>query len=401
MEKNDGIDPQRMLRPGLSVYRLESIDWLRGFVMVLMALDHVRDFLSPSAADPLADPSVSGLVYATRWITHLCAPTFVLLAGVSVGLMGNRHSASWVSRFLLSRGLWLVLLETTVVTFALKFNLSNSPALILLGVIWAIGVSMMVLAGFVFLPRSAVCAVGLVVVAGGNLLDLILPVGGFDRLSPLWLSVHRQIVWEFAGIRVFIGYPVLAWSGLMMCGYGLAAVYSWEAQRRQRFLFILGGLLLALFLLLRLSDVYGDPHRWAMGETLGRTIMAFFNVTKYPPSLLFNSVTCGLSLILLALAERWRLPFHDVFAVFGRVPLFYYIVHLYVVHILAVVGGVVQGFPASAWLVDPFMNKPAGFGFGLPVIYCIWIGVVVGLYPACYWFARLKAEKKKWWLSYL
>jgi uncharacterized membrane protein len=387
--------------PMAKPYRLESIDWLRGFVMIVMALDHARDFLSPSAANPLTDPNISGLLYATRWITHLCAPTFVLLAGISVGLMGKRRSPSSLSRFLFSRGLWLIFLEATVISFALKFNFSNSPALMIFGVIWAIGASMIMLSGLIYLPRTATVIVGLAIVAGSNLLDGILPVGRLDGSSPLWLCIHRPIIWQLGAFRVLIGYPVLAWSGLMTCGYGLAPVFLWEAQRRQKFLFVLGGVLLTLFFLLRLSNAYGDPNNWTIGDTLGRTVMAFLNVTKYPPSLLFLSVTIGFAMLLLALAERWRPPLYDVYVLFGRVPLFYYIVHHYVIHILALLGGLIQGFPVSALLIDPFTNKPEGFGFGLPVIYLVWIGVVIGLYPPCRWFACLKSERNDWWLSYL
>ncbi|MDH3327882.1 MAG: heparan-alpha-glucosaminide N-acetyltransferase domain-containing protein [Desulfobulbaceae bacterium] len=382
-------------------HRLESIDWLRGFVMVIMTLDHVRDFFSPSGPDPLTDPNVTAALFATRWVTHLCAPTFVLLAGVSIGLMLKRRTAKVLSRFLLSRGLWLIFLEATVVTFAWKFNFSNSPGAVIFQVIWAIGVAMLLLAGVIHLPRSAALAIGITLVAGTNLLDGLLPAGGIQSLKPFWLSIHRQILTAPGGIQILILYPILAWTGVMTCGYVLAPIFSWESRRRQLFLARLGGGLLTLFIFLRLLDVYGDPNPWLPGDNWGRTLMNFLNVEKYPPSMLFLVATIGIALLLLALVERWRSPLHNAFVTIGRVPLLYYVAHLYAAHLLAVAAGMLMGLPPSAWLADPFMNKPAGYGFGLPVVYSVWIGVVLALYPVCRWFARLKAQRKDWWLSYL
>lgn len=379
--------------------RLESIDWLRGFVMIVMALDHVRDYFSASGQNPMTDPDVSVALFATRWITHLCAPTFVLLAGVSAGLMVRRKSPAELSRFLLTRGIWLIFLEATVVTLSWKFNFGNSPAVVL-QVIWAIGVAMVILAGLVHLPRSAVVCIGIAVVAGSNLLDGLLPAGGFQAPSAFWLSIHRPIVWMPGGIQVFIAYPILGWSGLMACGYGLAAIFSWEPERRQGFLLKLGGGLLTLFVVLRWLNLYGNPAPWQAGGNWVRTAISFMNVEKYPPSLLFLAVTIGLTMPLLALVERWRSPFHNAIVTIGRVPLFYYVAHLYIAHLLAMIAGVFQGLPASAWLVT-ILTKPEGYGFGLPIVYLVWIGLVFALYPACRWFAQIKAQRKDWWLSYL
>ncbi len=379
--------------------RLESIDWLRGFVMILMALDHVRDYFSASGQNPMTDPDVSAALFATRWITHLCAPTFVLLAGVSAGLMARRKSPSELSRFLLTRGIWLIFLEATVITLSWKFNFGNSPGVIL-QVIWVLGVAMVILAGLIHLPRSAVVWIGIVVVAGSNLLDGLLPAGGFQVPGAFWLSIHRPILWMSGGISVLIAYPILGWSGLMACGYGLAAIFSWETERRQRFLLKLGGGLLALFVVLRWLNLYGDPTPWQSGDSWGRTVINFVNVEKYPPSLLFLAVTIGLAMPLLALVERWRSPFHNAIVTIGRVPLFYYVAHLYLAHLLAMIAGIFQGLPATAWLVT-VLTKPEGYGFGLPVVYLVWVGLVLALYPACRWFAQLKAQRKDWWMSYL
>ena len=380
-------------------HRLESVDWLRGFVMILMTLDHVRDYFAVSGLNPMTDPAIPVPLFITRWITHICAPTFVLLAGVSAGLIATRKTRAQLSLYLLTRGLWLIFLEATVVTFAWKFHFSNSPAVIL-QVIWALGVGMILLAGLVYLPRSVVLGWGIIIVAGGNLLDGILPASSYPNADPLWLGIHRQIMWIPAGIQVDVYYPVLAWSGLMACGYGLAEVFSWKPERRQRFLLGLGGGLLVLFVLLRGLNLYGDPNPWQAGNGWKHATISFLNLEKYPPSLLFLAATLGLVFPLLALKERCRSPLHHAIVTIGRVPLFFYVVHLYVVHLLAMIAGVLQGFPARAWLVD-IVDKPEGYGFGLPVIYLVWIGVVVSLYPACHWFAGVKARRKAWWLSYL
>ncbi len=263
--------------------RLESIDWLRGFVMIIMALDHVRDFFSRSGQDPMSDPDIPLSLYLTRWVTHLCAPTFVLLAGLSVGLMAERKTKAELSRFLLSRGLWLIFLEMTVVTFAWKFQVSNSLAGIILGVIWAIGAGMILLAGLIHLPRYVVLTLGLAVLAGSGLFDHLFPVPANADLSAIWLSLHRQMMLEVGGIRIAVAYPLLAWCRLMACGYGLAPVFQWEPDRRRKFLYALGGGLLVLFLILRSFNVYGDPGPWQTGEHFLASARSFFNVSKYPP----------------------------------------------------------------------------------------------------------------------
>lgn len=186
----------------------------------------------------------------------------------------------------------------------------------------------------------------------------------------------------------------------MACGYGLAAIFSWEPERRQGFLLKLGGGLLTLFVVLRWLNLYGNPAPWQAGGNWVRTAISFMNVEKYPPSLLFLAVTIGLTMPLLALVERWRSPFHNAIVTIGRVPLFYYVAHLYIAHLLAMIAGVFQGLPASAWLVT-ILTKPEGYGFGLPIVYLVWIGLVFALYPACRWFAQIKAQRKDWWLSYL
>lgn len=380
-------------------HRLESVDWLRGFVMIVMTLDHVRDYFSVSGLNPMTDAAIGVSLFITRWATHICAPTFVLLAGISAGLIAGRKTRAELSRYLLTRGLWLIALEATVITFAWKFHFSNAPAVIL-QVIWAIGVAMILLSGLVHLPRYVVLGLGILIVAGGNLLDGVLPASHYPNADPLWLCIHRQIMWVPVGVQIDVYYPVLAWSGLLACGYGLTDVFSWKPEHRQRFFLVLGSGLLIVFVLLRWLNLYGDPNPWQPGNGWKHSVISSLNLEKYPPSLLFVAATLGLAFPLLALTERYRLPLHKAVVTIGRVPLFYYVVHLYVVHLLAMIAGVLQGLPASAWLVD-IVDKPKGYGFGLPTIYLVWIGVVIALYPACRWFAQTKARRNDWWLSYL
>ena len=372
-------------------YRLAAIDWLRGFVMIIMTLDHVRDYVHSSAQDPMADPDVNGMLYFTRWISHLCAPTFVFLTGLSAGLMLQRKSRGEISQLLFTRGLWLIFLEITVISLSWKFNFSNQPGVIL-QVIWAIGVSMIALSALVYLPRGWILGIGIVIVAGSNLLDGLLPPSTFAQPSPFWLAIHRQLIFMVGDISVVVAYPILSWVGIIACGYACAALYEQEPQQRSRRLAQWGLGLLAAFFVLRLSNVYGDPVSWQTAETAGKTVMRFFNVEKYPPSLLFTCVTLGIALLLLRAAEKYRFALYDAVVIFGRVPLFFYVAHLYLAHLLAVLFGMLQGFPASAWLTT-VLAKPAGYGFNLLIVYLVWIAVVICLYPACRYFSALKARK--------
>ncbi len=369
-------------------YRLESIDYLRGFVMVIMALDHVRVYFSSSAIDPLSSDASTPL-FLTRIVTNICAPAFVLLAGVSAGLMSQRRTKAELSRFLLTRGLWLIALEATVITFGWRFNFSSA---VILQVIWAIGVAMIALGGLVYLPRNAVLAIGLTLVFSHNLLDGVLPLSGFPKEeAPFWLNLHRSVKGEAGGIIFWMKYPLLAWVGVMACGFGLARVFNWESKRRIKYLSGIGGALLALFLILRGFNLYGDSNTWQTNESVILSARDFLDVSKYPPSLHFLCFNLGLALILLAIVERWRPPLNSALVTIGRVPLFYYVGHIYLAHALAVLAGVIQGLG----------QKPESYGFELHTVYAIWLCVVLMMYPACRWFARLKATRKDWWLSYL
>jgi uncharacterized membrane protein len=371
---------------------------LRGAAMVLMALDHTRDYFSGATVRPTDLARASAALFLTRWVTHFCAPVFVLLAGTAAYLArGRGRDGAALSRFLLSRGLWLVLLEVTVVRLGWEFDLSYRFTM--LQVIWAIGWSMVLLAALVRAPASVVGAFGLVLIAGHNLLDGV-DAASLGALRPLWLVLHQPGRLEpWPGHRVFVAYPLVPWAGVMAAGYGLGALLAGQplATRRRR-LVALGVAACALFALLRGGNLYGDPHPWTPSPRGALyTALAVLNCEKYPPSLAYLLVTLGPSLLALAALDgRTRGPVGRALAVYGRVPLFYYVLHLYLIHGLALAVTVARfGVHASA---QQFEHGP---GLGLPGVYAAWALVVATLYPACAWFARVKQRNRSAWLSYL
>jgi uncharacterized membrane protein len=376
------------------VARLHSIDILRGLVIVLMALDHVRDYFTSVRFDPLDLTQTNAALFMTRWITHFCAPIFIFLAGVSAQLVSRRCTPSQLSRFLFTRGVWLVVLEFTVVNFVLNFNLDYELG-VLMQVIWAIGASMIVLSALVRLPVRAVGAIGAVMIAGHNLLDGILPQQ-FGAWAPLWNVLHVQGFTPFG----LLHYPLVPWVGVMALGYALGTVYDLEAARRKRLLVMLGSGAVAAFVLLRLLNGYGDPQPWSVQESFGYTVLSFLDVEKYPPSLMYVLMTIGPALLLLAAFESARGRFADVLEIFGRVPLFFYVLHFFLAHLSAGLIAMAMGFGTTV-LTGFFISFPPGWGVSLPWVYVAWILVVATLYPACRWFAALKRHRKDWWLSYL
>jgi uncharacterized membrane protein len=374
--------------------RLDSIDLVRGLVMVLMALDHVRDYFSELRFDPTDLSQTYPALFATRWITHFCAPTFILLAGVSARLVAKRREPGALMRFLFTRGIWLVFLEFTLVNFvwtfdpAYRFGLGAQ-------VIWAIGVSMIVLAVLVRLPVAAVGAIGLLMIASHNAFDAIEPqmLGAW---APLWTILHVQGPTPF----MFVAYPLVPWIGVMAAGYALGAVYDFPDERRRRALLAMGLVAIAGFVVLRGFIGYGDLRPWTSQPSATATVMAFMNVTKYPPSLAYLLATLGPALIALAVFEHARGLIARFLVTIGRVPLFFYVLHIAVAHLLAGVTAMALGFGTEVLLSPPW-RLPAGWGFSLGAVYGVWICVVFALYPACRWFARLKARRNDWWLSYL
>jgi uncharacterized membrane protein len=379
--------------------RLDSIDLLRGLVMVLMALDHTRDFFAAAGFNPrdVNDPAL----FLTRWVTHFCAPVFVFLAGTSAFLYGARgRTVREVSWFLFTRGLWLVLLELTIVRFAWTFSVF--PDLVLLQVIWAIGVSMIVLSGLIHLPRWAIGAIGIAMIAGHNLLDGI-QAAQLGQLGWLWQVLHQPaLLHPTPDVAVFALYPLIPWMGVMAAGYVLGPVMLLEPAARRRWLIGLGVGVTLGFILLRTANVYGDPAPWALHDEISATALSFLNTEKYPPSALYLAMTLGPALIALAAFEAAKGKLARCFIVFGRVPLFYYVAHLLLLHTMAVVFAAANNGDV-AWLFGglPIEAKSEGYGLSLPGVYLTWLIVVAALYLPCRWFAGVKRRNAAGWLSYL
>lgn len=389
-------------------HRLENIDLLRGLVIVIMALDHVRDFfLAGTMQDPMADPNVPPAVFLTRWITHFCAPVFVLLAGTSAGLMAARKTPAELGRFLLTRGLWLVAIEWFVISTLFTFAPGGSAefgglTLVPLQVIWAIGASMIVLGALQFLGRAACLALGLAIVLGHNALDAWWPVHSMqDAGVPLWVGLHSQMSFTVGPFLCIVAYPVLPWIGVMLVGFGIARVFELPAARRDTLLARGGLALIAAFVLLRALDVYGDPNPWIVqpGGAVA-TAIDFLNVTKYPPSLAFLLMTLGPAALLCAYADRIRGRVRGVLLTFGRVPFAFYVAHFALIHALSVAYGTLQGFDPRQFLTIFFLYPP-GYGTSLAGVYFVWALVIAVLYPLCRWMAGVKARRRDWWLSYL
>ncbi len=384
--------------------RIQSIDLLKGLVMVIMALDHCRDYFHYSAFffDATDPEQTTWPIFITRFITHFCAPAFSFLAGVSAFMIGKRKSPSELSSFLFKRGLWLVFVEIIIINFAWKFDLNFTH--IGLQTIWSLGISMIVLAGLIHIPKKVILAFSLLIIFGHNLLDNI----HFDG-SYLWSMLHEPNKFEFVkGHKVVFGYSFLPWIAVMSLGYCFGSLYetTFDAQKRKRLLNGLGLGSLALFLILIAFNTYGDPVKWTNYGDTSKTLMSIFNVNKYPPSLLYLLITLGGTFLFLANAEKLKGKVVDFFCVFGRVPFFYYIFHLYLIHFIAVFAAEFTGFGWGIMVSMPtFITRVQalkGYGFNLITVYIIWIAVIVLLYPLCKKFDTYKqAHKEKWWLSYL
>jgi uncharacterized membrane protein len=386
--------------------RIESIDLLRGIVMIIMALDHVRDYFNADAFlfNPLDLTNTSVPLFFTRWITHFCAPVFVFLAGTSAFLVGSRKGKAELSSFLLKRGIWLLILEFTVINISWFFNFQFS--LIALTVIWALGVGMLVLAAAVHLPFKAILAIGILLVAGHNLLDP-LTMSGTDTPAILWSLLHEFRGFQLDPFFLFVGYPILPWTGIMLLGYCFGTLYlpSTPSPNRKQILLRTGASMVIAFVIIRLLNFYGDPFPWATQQSGVFTVLSFLNVTKYPPSLDYILVTLGPALIFLALSENLKGKVSQYVIALGRVPMFYYITHLYLIHIVAVIAALATGFEFSDMIFSTWVTDSPnlrGYGFSLGITYLVWISIVLALFPLCLWYDRYKIRnKQKWWLSYL
>ncbi len=389
-------------------YRLDSIDMLRGLVILLMAIDHVRDFfLVGTEQDPTADPNVGAAIFFTRWITHFCAPVFVLLAGTSAGLMAARKSRGELGRFLLTRGIWLIFVEIFVISTIVTFSPEGLPQVggarfAGMQVIWAIGASMVALSACQWMGRPACLALGLMIVAAHNLLDPFWPAATLlEEQWPVWVALHAQMSVRAGPFLFIFIYPVLSWIGVMLLGFGVSAVFDRPAEERNVTLIRTGAALTGLFLVLRALDPYGDPNHWLRqpgGSTA--TLIDFLNTTKYPPSLQYLLMTLGPAAILCGLADRMRGAVKDALVMFGRVPFAFYVAHFFLIHTLSVLLGMAQGF-SFLQMKTVFLFYPEGYGLGLAGVYVVWATVIAVLYPFCRWVAGVKERRRDWWLSYL
>ena len=381
--------------------RFDSVDILRGIIMVLMALDHVRDYFTNVRFDPLDLEQTNIALFFTRWITHFCAPVFVFLAGTSAYLSLNRgKSKSDLSKFLLTRGLWLIIVEVTLVRFGWLFNFDYS--LIIFQVIWAIGWSMVTLSLLIKFSIKTITAFGIIIILTHNLLDGITPaqLGSFGWL---WSILHYANSVEYAeGYYIFVAYPLIPWVGVMAAGYGFGSLFNIDEQKRNKIFIRLGLGITIGFFLLRLINIYGDPSPWSSQRSFAFVFLDFLNTTKYPPSLLFLMMTLGPAIAFLPLLTKVTGLAGPFFKTFGRVPMFFYLIHIPVIHLLALLTAVATGIDASFMINnDIFWLWPNTWGYGLLTVYLVWLAVVLGLYPVCTRYAEVKKNKKSKWLSYL
>jgi uncharacterized membrane protein len=375
--------------------------------MILMALDHVRMYFALGTwyAEPTNLATTTPVLFFTRWITHFCAPVFVFLAGTSAYLYGTKvQSSKETAWFLFTRGVWLIFVELVIVNFAWTFDITYSFRI--LQVIWAIGISMVAVSALVFLPEKWILAIGTMLVFGHNLLDPI-TVQGTGIQDIIWYTLHQPNAVFIGGSLVSFVYPVLSWIGVMALGYVFGTLYrsGFPVEQRQRLLLGMGIAATLLFVLLRAFNLYGEPREWDVHTSPVFTLLSFLNTTKYPPSLHFLLMTMGQALIFLALLERYpdRLP--KPVTVFGRVPFFFYVLHLYVIHALALLLLVYEGRDPSEYILSSSALRSGNlidFGLSLGAVYIVWMVVIGLLYPVCRWYQRYKEmNPSKWWLRYL
>ena len=389
--------------------RIESIDILRGIAMVIMALDHVRDYfhITADTDDPLNLLTTTPALYFTRWITHICAPIFVFLSGTSIYLQSLRKTKKELSAFLIKRGLWLIFVEIAIIAFAWTFNPQYN--IIPLQVIWAIGISMVLLGLLIHLPYKVILTLGLIIVFGHNLLDIPESAEGFK--AGFWWDLFHSgffVPYQFAsGHFALLVYPFVAWTGVMMLGYCTGILFSekYSAEKRKKILIRLGVGLTVFFIALRFTNAYGDPVDWSSQKNGLYTFLSFMKVNKYPPSLLYLCIMIGPSLILLAYMENIKNRFTNWMIIYGRTAFFYYVIHLYLIHLIAAICFFARGHSFQEGYHTgqfPFFFVAPGEGYNLWITYGVWLAVVIALYPVCKWYDNYKrSHREKWWLSYL
>jgi uncharacterized membrane protein len=387
--------------------RIETIDILRGLAMVIMALDHVRDYFN-AGGNPLDLGTTTPFFFFTRWITHFCAPIFVFLSGTSIYLQSIRKTKKVLQSFLIKRGLWLIFAEVVVITFAWTYNPHYN--LIIFQVIWAIGISMVLLGLLIRLPFNFILIIGLIIVFGHNLLDIPESAAGF-KAGFWWDLLHHGFFARYPLSQnhvLVILYPFAPWTGLMILGYCTGVFFSskYSVQKRRKILNSIGICLILLFILVRFINLYGNPEPWSIQKNALFTILSFINVHKYPPSLLYMLMTIGPAFLLLALFEKIQNRFRGAMRIYGRVAFFYYVIHLYLIHFISAVFFFAKGhtFLEGTQLDGglPFYFLAAKDNYSLLTVYVIWVCVVIVLYPLCKWYDAYKTNhREKWWLSYL
>ncbi|MBK5189423.1 MAG: DUF1624 domain-containing protein [Gemmatimonadaceae bacterium] len=382
--------------------RIESVDVVRGVIMILMALDHTCDFFGIPGQNPVDLTKASAALFLTRWITYFCAPVFFLLTGTGACLSLRKRTPADLSRFLLTRGAWLIFLELVVLRcFAYQFNVDYRYRVTMLLVLWALGWAMIALSVLVRFPAIVATTVGVVLIAGHNLLDSV------QSANPLWVILHVPgFAMNTPRHVVFAAYPLVPWIGVKAIGFSLGRIYAWDGERRRAVLLRMGLALTAAFIVLRGINVYGDPVRWSAQRSAQFTVLSFLSVTKYPPSLLFLLMTLGPALVFLWAVDRRSPRMLAPALVIGRVPMFYYVLHFTLIHLLAVATCYVR-YGTAHWMFEspdlghyPF-SPPPDWGYALPMVYAVWAMVVAAMYPLCRWFAGLKQRRNDPWLSYL
>lgn len=396
------------LQGDLRSHRLSNIDLVRGLVIVIMALDHVRDFMMTSGVlDPMAQADVDLGLYFTRWITHFCAPVFIFLAGTSVGLMSDRKSQKEIGKFVFKRGLWIVFVELVITSTAWTFapfgdSMAGGLTLVILTVLWAIGVGMIILSALQFLGKKACLSIALIIILGHNMLDNIWPNGSIlSENDPLWIMIYSQGSVIFGQFYINTIYSIIPWVAVMLLGFGTTFIFQMDVIARDRYLIRTGTICVIAFVIIRASGFYGEPNDWEyQSQDLVATFYDFMNVSKYPASLLFLLATLGPMAIVCGYSNNLKGWIKDTLIMFGRVPFAFYVAHIYLIHVMSILLGFFQGFEVDQFL-HFFVFYPEGYGIGLGGVYVGWVIALAILYPFCKWVSKVKQKRTDWWLSYL
>jgi uncharacterized membrane protein len=379
--------------------RLQSVDMLRGAIMIIMALDHVREYVH-FLIEPVDMQHTWPMLFFTRWITHFCAPLFMFLAGTGAFLsLGRGKSKRDLARFLFTRGVFLIAAEQTIMQVGWTFRFQLLPFHV--AILGALGLAMVALSGLIFLPPSLIIGLSAAMVLLHNAFDNF-HAASWGDMRWIWGLLHEGGAFGPPTAPLLtVDYPLIPWIGVMALGYAFGSVLKMEASKRHRTLYFIGGFLTLVFFVLRWANVYGDPHPWQVYPTASLTVISFFRCAKYPPSLLFLLMTIGPGIAVLPLLERVKNRVGEWIIVYGRVPMFYYILHVYLVHAIAM-GLAAAGHRAIPRIPSFMLDQvPANWGFPLWVVYVVWMVVVVALYPVCRWYAELKKRRNDWWLGYI